>query len=295
MFWKVKLEVLKLYPQFNNDRRQQNIPIDKDRRSSLDRRVNINAELRQDLKQVKDTFEIFRNPKHTDSKKDSFKNIEAGALSAIPFIRRFNGVQEAWQHGESFKSLGKAFIQIINVKGDWGDLKKAFKEIINLDFKKHEYQKPFGFFRDTYLENLQPKNKKLAAILDKAYEFDKTVFNFPIIQKLLAKLGGKPPEFIEDSIKMNGSLISKILGRAFLRVPVLSLIFIGALEIPAIYKAENKDKQFVKSTINIISFISCGAILGAVGAYAGAFGSLVSLGVGSYLGNKLADKINSNI
>jgi len=293
---RLNLEVAKLYPQFqSNDRRQPNIFVGEDKHSGIDRRINIDSNLRQDIKQVKDTFEAFRTSEQKDNRDDSLKNVESGALSAIPFVRRFAGVQDAVNNQEYFKGYGKAFIQIINVKGDWGDFKKAFNEIIRLDFKKHEYQRPFGFFRDTFLENLQVKNQKLAAVIDKIYFLDKTIYDFIPIKNLLYKLGAKSPDYLGENIKINGNIISKIIGRALMRIPVLSLVFLGLLEIPAVCKAENKDKQFIKSSISIISFISCGAVLGAIGAYTGAFGSLAGLGIGSCLGNKLANKINSNL
>ncbi|MDD3013928.1 MAG: hypothetical protein PHC34_09530 [Candidatus Gastranaerophilales bacterium] len=289
------MEVSKLYPQFqSNDRRQQNTSVGEDKRSGIDRRINIDSNLRKDIKQVKDTFEAFRTPTYKDNKDDSL-NIESGALSTIPFIRRFVGVQNAIYNHEYFKGFGKALIQIINVKGDWGDIKKAFGEILKLDFKKHEYQRPFGFFRDTFLENIQVKNPKLNAVIDKAYSLDKTLYDFIPVKKLLDKFGNKSPEYLGESVKNNGNIIVKVLGRSFMRIPILSSVFLGLFEIPAICKAENKNKQLIKSSISIISFISCGAILGAIGAYAGAFGSLAGLGIGSYLGNKLANKINSNL
>jgi hypothetical protein len=80
-----------------------------------------------------------------------------------------------------------------------------------------------------------------------------------------------------------------------MRIPVLGIAFLSLLEVPSIIKSDNHLKQTAKSAISVSSITFSGALLGALGAYAGPLGSLAGLGFGSYLGNKFAKYLNNKI
>ena len=295
------MEVYRLYPQLNNsDRRQQNTSVSTERRSGIDRRTQfasdsdyadrrINPKLRKDIEEVKDVFEVFRPKNITDS---SFKqDVEVGAATSIPYVRRLKSANDAFERHDYFKALGIIFLQFINVKEDWRDITKIFQK----PNTPHDYQIPFSFIRGTPLDKF-----------DKLWKLDKTLYDTSLGNKILNKLGqlDDPLAFktnLKDhfgmpvyALKINGTFKSQILGRMLMRMPILSLLFLSILEIPTILKSKNSLKQTAKSAINVTSIISGGALLGAIGAYLGPLGSLIGLGIGSYYASKLAKKINNS-
>jgi hypothetical protein len=271
------LEIQNYYPiQKQPDRRQQNFVVDLDRRAGIDRRANtryaLDSKLNQDINSVKNIFQ--------DNQNDSKQKLTEEAFCMIPFSRSFFGISDALHNHETVKAIGKGLVQLVNVKPDSKDIKDATIQLLNKDFKLYEHQKPFSFIQGTYFDKIP--------ILHKIGNYDITLYDTNWGSYICDKLGATRSEFIEESLKLNGTLASKIVGRALLRIPILSLVFLGLLEIPAILKADNHIKQAVKSGINIISIVSLGALLGAAGAYLGPVGSLLGLGIGSYLGNKIA-------
>jgi hypothetical protein len=279
------LQIQNYYPiQIQPDRRQQALPVSfDDRRSGIDRRANtrlaLDSKLNQDINSVKNIFQ--------DNQNNSKQDLEKEAFYMVPFGRCFYSISDALANHESIKAIGKGFIQLINVKPDSRDIKDATVQVLNKDFKLYEHQKPFSFVHDTPLDDI-PFIRKLG-------NYDKTLFQTKFGRSICIKLGAEAPEFSEEGIKLMGTLSSKIAGRALLRIPVLSLLFLGLLELPTILKAKDHGKQAVKSGINVTSIVSMGAVLGAIGAYAGPIGSLIGLGLGTYYGNKLGNKANKLI
>lgn len=293
------MEVYKLYPQLNNsDRRQQNTTVYRDRRSGIDRRTQftsdpdisdrrINPKLRKDIEEVKDVFKAFRPDKNPDS---SFKqDAEIGAATSIPYVRRLKNANDAFEQHDYFKGLGIIFLQFINVKEDWRDITKIFKK----PNTPYDYQIPFSFIRGTPLEKCEFLDKfdKTLAETKSGKKFLKTVGTkkfLPFDTKNYNKLGDSVYAF-----KSEGNLLSKIVCRTLLRIPVLSFAFVAILEIPTILKSKKHFDQAKKSIVNVTLTVLVGALIGAIGAYMGPLGSLVGLGIGSYLGNKIAKKINN--
>ena len=96
--------------------------------------------------------------------------------------------------------------------------------------------------------------------------------------------------------QITGSPIAKLTGRALLRIPVISVIALSALELPAIIKAFTREKslknnvisgskQTAKSSINVVSILSGIGLAGAYFAKAGPIGSLLGMGIGSVAGS----------
>jgi hypothetical protein len=290
------MEVYGFTSQLNNlDRRQQNITVSDERRSGIDRRTlvsnpfnvvnkRIDPLLKKDIEQVKDVFKKF---KPDDKDGTSFtKELEVGAASSIPYVRRLNSVNNAVNNHDYFKALGTTALLFLNVKEDWRDILKIFKK----PTIPREYQIPFSFVRGTPLEKIEILNK-----------FDKTLDNTLIGKFILNKTGLKSYEVYFDNtlkkqpviaLKAKGNLITKILARSFMRIPVLSLLFLSMLEIPSIIHSEDKHKQAIKSTITVTSIIAGSALFGAIGAsLLGPVGSLAGIGMGSYYASKIANKI----
>lgn len=293
------MEIYKLYPQLNNtDRRQQIAPVSAERRSGIDRRTQfasnsdyadkrINPKLKKDIEEVKDVFKAFKPDKKFSSSLE--QDIEIGAATSIPYVRRFKGVNDAIEQHNYIKAIGTAVLMFMNVKEDWSDITKIFKK----PNTPHDYQIPFSFIRGTPLEKCESLDK-----------FDKTMADTKAGKKFIKTIGAKKFLSFDTenynklgdtvyALKSEGNILSKVIYRTLLRIPVLSFAFVSMLEIPAIIKSKNHFDQTKKSTVNVVSTVFTGALLGAIGAYAGPLGSLAGLGIGSYLGNKIAKKLNT--
>jgi hypothetical protein len=289
------VEVYKLYPQLNYyDRRQQSIPVSVDRRTGLNRRTSfkndsniadrrIDSKLKADIEEIKDVFKAFK-PDDSGFTHD----VEVGAATTIPYVRRLKSANDAFEKHDYLKGLGIIFLQYLNVKEDWSDLTKIFKK----PNTPHDYQIPFSFIRGTPLEKYE--------FLDK---FDKTMTDTKFGKKFLKAIGANKFLYFDTekynklgdpivAFKAKGNLLSKIAYRTLLRIPVLSFAFVSMLEIPSIIKSKGHFDQTKKSAVNVTLTVFTGALLGAIGAYAGPLGSLAGLGAGSYLGSRIAKKIN---
>ena len=117
-----KLEVIRLYPQYNmNDRRKQSMPVPQERRSMEQNTQTIPANnvkadeyfvdpnLRKDITEIKGLFKPFET---ANTKQDSYsgEDVTACVSSAVPFLRRFDAVKDAATNHEYLKAAGKAFL-----------------------------------------------------------------------------------------------------------------------------------------------------------------------------------------
>jgi hypothetical protein len=130
---------------------------------------------------------------------------------------------------------------------------------------------------------------------------------------ILDKLGKSVIRNVEIfAFKIEGKSLAKTLGRVLLRIPVISVLALSLLELPAIIKkiknengAKNKVKegsiQIIKSSINVSSILTGIGLIGALFARKGPAFSLLGMGVGSIVGaytskfaqNKINDFIKS--
>jgi hypothetical protein len=324
-----------------SDRRQQNNAVSIDMRSGEERRSPsrpvIDTKLDYDIERTKQIFAPFLNnddsfikqinryDSATKEKTDKEKETTLGTLSTIPYVRRFTGVEDAIQNHDNLKALGKALVLLINIPEDTRDIKDAGKQLVHLAKKvppeiPYDYQTKFSFFRGILLEPLlkkliESKNEKISNFGYKIYYSDKSLYDIQFGQKIKKLLNiteddakyTKRIDIEENYIrtfKLGGKFFPKLIGRAMLRIPVISILVFATLEIPSIIKAFlkkqddwqqnviNGTKQIFKSAINVISVISGGAILGALFAKKGYIGSLIGLGVGTYYGSKAGNYIN---
>lgn len=267
-----------------------------ERRSGVDRRANSRPEsdskVMQEINQVKSFLSNTNENLHDSFVKQHSTAI--GMLSSIPYVRRFTGVENSVENNDYTKAAGIAFLSLINLREDWNDILKIFKT----NNVPNTHQIPFSFVRGTPLE-------KTGFIQKFGKYFDITLYDTKIGQKILNLLGktgfdefytGKTDKLGRDiiALEVKGKPLAKIAGRTLMRMPVLGLLFISLLELPSICKAQNHGKQAVKSAVNVSLILGGGALLGAIGAFGGPLGSLVGLGVGSYLGSKLAESINKS-
>ncbi|MDD3012989.1 MAG: hypothetical protein PHC34_04730 [Candidatus Gastranaerophilales bacterium] len=264
------------------------------------------------------------NNSSNDDKKIQFeKALVEGIASSVPFVRRGIGCRDSFDNDEDSKGWGKLAILALNIPEDGRDIGNAGKQILNIPLKEGEIRTPnthqvkFSFFRGTLLEPLickLPKN-----IQNKLAYYDVSLYDTKFGNKLLNKLG-EPTEYVMRTSRPNkikggmvkafmleGNKLSSLIGRGMMRVPVISVYAFSAFELSSIYRAFtssknlkdniiNGNKQLVKSTINVFSFIIASAVLGAfLASKNGAAGSLVGIGLGSYFGTKAGNLINAQV
>lgn len=280
-----------------NDRRQCNIPVENDRRSGMDRR-----EIQQEHSSV------------------------FYALESVPTFRRLASLPEKIDNGDMLPAIGLAGLAAINFPEDMSDIKASVSQIRGLVDKSHVHKNPynrrthqhsFSFFRGTLIEEwLHKKIDNGNKFAKKLYEMDWNTLYETKFGKWVEKVFGIEQVDVQrvDAIKdikgqkarsyqfKSEKLGGEITARAMKRIPLLSVIVLGVLEMPKIIKAglngenfvegvQSTAKQSVKSAINTTSTLAGIGYGGAIGAkYLGATGSIVGMGLGAILGSKLSKK-----
>jgi len=305
---------LNFHAQVQNqpDRRRQNIPV------SSDLRVFANKQ----QPSFKGSLDLPEN------KKDDKSEIVLGAASAIPYFRRLNGIQDAVLNHDNFATLAKTALFVVNAPEDTRDISNALKQYANkaVEVEKalpHSYQTRFSFFRGTLFEPLLKKlinseSKNARKLGKKIVRMDSTLYDTKLGEKINKILNVTEKDVMKTArkeingaavkaIELEGKAIPKLIGRAMLRVPMLgvyALMTIGAVSaLKHLFDKNNSkeniaesSKQVVKTGINDTATVASSAVFGALlaGRF-GATGSLVGIGVGSYLGSKAVKLFDSSI
>ena len=259
---------------------------------------------------------------NTINKRELFKIVSY----PIAPIRRFLGVKESSENNNKIKTVGLALLAINNPPMDLSDINSVFKQIKGKKIAPNPKQIEFTFAQDTLIEFLIKKlrnkidHRKFDATYDK---IDKSLFNTKLVQKIVKTLNIKVTkeikpdqniDLIKNGLKQNKiyiikgkSKIAKLICRSLMRIPILSIVAFSLLEIPDIVKSiknekqkhkklEAASKQILRSGINITTMITGMAIIGTIlDRHFGALGSLIGIGIGNYLGEKIGIFINNKL
>lgn len=325
--------LLKLYPTqlVSSDRRQSNIPVEIERRSGKDRRaeqrLTLKSDLKDDITKVKTNFDkIYVSFKEYDTlsksspayyasiiknkKTKTNKELINLALSPIPMARRIVNIDNNEEDHNIFKAIGLAAIAFINLKEDLRDIMSIFGKT-----KSHApdgYYSKYGFFVGTSAEGRLQKSEWGRSILKLDRTMGETVFDNLIKNKLkvnvtrekfnkeINHIGGKAEKVLRRHVKLEGNKIGKLITLTLYRIPILSLFIVGILETPSIIKAKKntKLKQATNSALNVVLGIGVGAFFSALLAPINPALPVMGLGVGYYVGGKIAKaigfKLNTN-
>ncbi|MDD3012210.1 MAG: hypothetical protein PHC34_00715 [Candidatus Gastranaerophilales bacterium] len=141
--------IFKLYPQYNpqTDRRQNNVPVNLERRSGDRReasRLPIDSKLNQDINRSKDVFAAFKNDKDQFikkvekydevSKKSTFgktKKLALAALSPIVPVRRISSLPDNIDDENYTRAVGLLGIMAFNLPEDCRDMRNSIRQISN--------------------------------------------------------------------------------------------------------------------------------------------------------------------
>lgn len=287
-------DFIKLYPQAQtNDRRKTNTPVCFERRSGNERRdkERFSNLLNNETFKVIIHFENQIKEISTQKRNDEIDKKFLSALSPIIPIRRVSSIPDNLKKGNYEKVIGLLTIATVMLPEDTRDLKAATEQISKGKLSKYSYathQAPFSFFRGTVLEPVVNKFGKFGL---KLHQMDTTLastklgdileklFKFKINELEFQKTGRQVPKISLDDFskpiikkmevyayKIEGNFISKAIGRALLRIPVISVFLLSLLELPEIVKKVNNTKenkvkeglvQSLKGFINV-SFLSAG-------------------------------------
>lgn len=308
------------------------MPVDFEHRSGMDRREvqrpAIDLKLGQDINITKDIFAPFLNSPLVQQTQSANKNNTAfrktimAALSPIVPVRRISSLPDNIEDGNYLRAAGLLGFMAINLPEDGRDLKDALNQIKGIyeaPYNQKECQHTFSFFKGTLLERFLKipgeKGERLANVL---HHWDKTLFTTKF-GKILTKLfkidiDGLPLDYGKTygrdipifAYKFKGNIMQKTIGRALLRIPLLSVIVLSVLELPAILKAfksnhnseqkSNKGiKQIIKSLVFIVSTFTGIGITGALLARKGPTGSLIGMGIGASAGAVVSNVINKKV
>ena len=254
-----------------------------------------------------------------ENNKDKTKTVFS-ALSPIIPIRRISSVPDNIDDGNYAKAAGLLGLMAVNLPEDTRDLKDAYKQVFKGKLPSYDYkncQAPFSFFRGTALEPIVNKMGKVGVYLHKAdvplnetkfgnflenhFKFNLNELNSEPTNRFVPKVttdeSGKSiiREVEVFALKVEGKSLSRLIGRALLRIPVISVFALGILELPNIIKKVNNvhninDKakegavQTLKSSVNVASIIVGIGLVGAMFARKGPAYSLLGMGIGSVAG-----------
>ena len=334
-------EFVTVYPKFVQPRSMNILatPVNTDLTQDSFNKQSVNPvdpKIQNDLNRVKDTFEkIKTHVNEIDSKTNKDKELNHAvfaALSPIVPIRRIASLQDNMDDGNYTRAAGLLGLALINLPEDIRDLKGAWNQIIHGKLPGYDFkacQTPFSFFRGTVLEPLVNKLGKFGVFLHKwdiplsdtsFGEFLEKVFKFKIDKRNAEETNRFIPKVKIDpetgktiigkvevlAYKIEGKPIGKLIGRALLRLPLMSVIVLGLLELPAIIrkihkangmenKAEAGAKQGLKSIINVSSILAGIGLVGALFARKGPAFSLLGMGIGSVAGAYTSKVIQKEI
>ena len=295
----------------------------------------VDSKLKQDLGEVKDTFETFKTRttevKNEVDKLDSFVSSNKdltkaafAALSPIVPLRRISSAPDKIEHKDYAATAGLVAIAGILLPEDIRDVKDAAKQIFKGDLPKYnykEFQTPFSFIRGSALESLVNKLGKYGYFLhkwDKSLidtKFGKTIMKLLKVQEIddaftgrkVKKIIKDEGKYITDEVevyakKLQGSTIGKLICRALQRTTLYGTIALSTICLPSIIKAFNKPQNTEEKFANtgkqtIKSAISVTSVLSGIGIVGALFAPLGPAGsvIGMGIGSVIGGYISNKI
>ena len=259
------------------------------------------------------------------------KAIVLAALSPIVPLRRISSLPDNISDDNYTRAAGLLGLALINLPEDFRDLGSAWNQVVHGKLPTYDFknaQASFSFFRGTMLEDVINKMGKVGAFLHdwdiplydtKFGSFLQRIFKFNIdikhskitgrqVSKVMLDKDGKPyiDKIAIKACKIEGKPIAKLVGRALLRITLISFGILGLLELPGIVKkvigahsvknkAKEGSKQTLKAIVNIVSIQAGISLMGAFLAKKGPAFSLLGMGIGSVIGTLTSKSIQKGI
>lgn len=278
---------------------------------------SIDKVLKNDYETIKKTFAAIESDADTFIKqvckydnasrqpKNKINPVLEGVASSIPYGRRIVNIENNAEDNNPAKAVGLGAIALINLKEDFRDSLSIVGR--SKSEAPKDYYAKFKFFAGTPIEKWLEKTKWGQDFLD---NFDKTLGETRFGVRLRSLFGvdkdihqvyakevhfpfRKPEIVYREYVKNEGKFLGKLLSLTSYRITGLGVLVAALLEIPKIYdKIKNKNDylQIPKSAVNVVSYTVCGALGSTFLSLATGHpaGSIIGLGLGTYIGNKLA-------
>ena len=264
------------------------------------------------LPQIRQDYEGVKNSVDKENKFPSIFDI-------IPTFRRVERVPDKVGHADLVPATGLVALAVLNAPEDWRDMKSAYAQIKasalgekftpSYDYKAAQH--PFSFFRGTLLHKfVNPETSSCPKLAKWLLKNDTTLWNTKLKDFVVKKFNIKEEEKIKTNIKniahtedkpsyvvankfVTKSAFGELTARAMTRTTKVGTVVLGGLEavhlIKEISDGENAIKATAKSAVSLTSSIAGIGYGGAIGAkHCGPVGSLVGMGIGAVIGNKIS-------
>ncbi|HSA07224.1 MAG TPA: hypothetical protein P5556_08580 [Candidatus Gastranaerophilales bacterium] len=241
-----------------------------------------------------------------------FIDLKDGAIQAEKILERNlpNTAKSLKEFGNLVKPLIKKVVPSQTVSAIKNIALSQTEGISSYNTKA--YQHEFSFFRNTFLQPLATKYKWLNNF-DNSLEstkvggFIKKVLN--IESHKVASTGQKYLNLPIMAYEVQGgNAFTRLVGRAMLRIPALSVLALGLLELPAVIKSAGKEGNFfdkakavtaqVIKSAGYVGLVTAGIGICGAAMAGGALTALAGMAIGSAVGamassqlNKLVDKV----
>lgn len=254
----------------------------------------------QDYRNIKSKF---YNPK------------DDSATETVPVVNRLNTFADKMANREYATAIGLGTLAVLNGPEELPDAVSAYQQLkgrYQRPYNNREAQHPFSFFRGTILNDyVNPNSPKCIGKKESKWLIskDKSLMNTRLgtfIKKLfnirVEEIETNIPSIVHTNAKpsyllakqfITKSKFGELTARALTRTPVLSVAALGAIEAShigyAVGSGSDLPKEIGKSALTLGTTIVASGYLGAIGAkYAGPYGSLLGIGLGSVLSYKVS-------
>ncbi len=270
------------------------------------------------INQLPQIQEDYKEVKKKVDKEDSITSV----FDVIPMFRRLENVPDKVNNADFIPAAGLISLAVLNAPEDWRDMKSAFTQIkaaskgekIEKSYNHKIAQHPFSFFRGTLLHKFvnpatSPFPKLANWLLDKDTTLMDTRLGDFVSKKFDIQISvedskiknitstDSSPSYVGARKFATKSRFGELTARALTRTTKIGALILGVLEtahlIKEISDGENVIKATAKSAINLTSSIAGIGYGGAIGAkHFGPAGSLIGMGVGAFVGNRISKLVD---
>lgn len=267
------------------------------------------------INQLPQIQEDYKSVKKQVDKEDS---ISSSIFDVIPMFRRLENVPDKVSHADFIPAAGLVSLAVLNAPEDWRDMKSAYGQLrafaqgkpFTKSYDNKIAQHPFSFFRGTLLHKyINPETSPLPRLAKWLLDKDQTLMDTKLGDYVTKKFNiktvavdtkirnissaGNKSTFVSACQYVTPSAFGELTARALTRTTKIGAAVLGGLELAHLIKeiadGKNVIKSSAKSAVNLTCSIAGIGYGGAIGAkHFGPVGSLVGMGLGAFVGNRIS-------
>lgn len=179
-------------------------------------------------------FEYNNHPLKQDDKTVNFNSRVQTVSQLLPQSRKLVNCCNYLNTGCYLYAAGNGIRFVNEIGPDWQDVKDIFCK------KNHdpEWQKPIRLIEGTLIQ----KTKIGEFLLD----YDKTLFDFKFVKKLLVKIGMQRIKENNNKIKIEGSIPARFFGKASSRISVLGVGAFEIMQLDGVIKVKSNKERLIE-------------------------------------------------